>query len=835
MASYKIIKLFILSITLHYAILGNVTIIEPDSKYNNTIYRNFFSISKDSMKLKPNGGEMNSINIAIDDDITKTGWISVGSQGEEYTNLETKIKYDSLTNNIIVTFDKTSLINRMIYRAVIIPNTCSMIGYPKELKVYYRMRNDEGEFNAEEDDFILADDIISDATNQTVLFSFENIIKCDQLKLEWNQTSYCNTYYKKRASADELKFLIPETENINENIINAFTDYNRFTLSEKFNNENYIKQLKTELKTLEFSNYPVKYIERIEGVFNGSITFNPKREFTTNPNETISNIIYQRGDIYKYSRNELLLSRAGLNRQITGIYGRTNDSITIYVTADKDTPLPCIQFSQFAGERVFWKGKEKCLKIGEQTFVVDDFNVENYKYKVNPGGPIYILNTYIPEQQSQNIKIYIDDGILFPIFKYGDDEEKYKQNLIDYLELYNKNKDTYLDVTELNSDKMMISVKASDAYKVYSEENKSPNSNLLAWNEYLKKIYIFYGIELSENAPDYNIKNNYVNIHLRFNQPLAPYAVTEYIGIYDDEWVAKSLYIVGQETDWDFTCQIADMIDIRESFIFEILNKLAAKYSEIVIKNDENDKDNHLYEEKIKYLTVDEIENNMRGCAYNDTKKCKGFLQNKRNNYLIFWDLESYSHGFWAKLEKLYRKEYKLTSSLTNTERMVYFSSIALGIDLGYYFTRWGFFLEGLRDTIFNEEKASKNYKNLIEQDLLEGRLEKNNKKFWYLDNKEYNFINDIGMGCYEDKEEYNIQIESVFGTNGDYTINLPNVRCLGHLGFEIYQNDTLIAFTYDREYTDTTIYDDSYVPKYNIIAYDRYLIPSKPSEYKKP
>ena len=835
MASYKMIKLFILSITLHFVILGNVTVIEPNSKYINSLYRNFFSISKDSMKLKPNGGEMNSINITIDDENTKPGWISVGSQGEQYTNSETKIKYDSLTNYIIVTFDKTSLISRMIYRAVFIPNTCNMIGYPKKLKVYYRMRNDEGEFNTEEDDFILADDIVSDATNKTVLFFFENTIKCDQLKLEWNQTSYCNDFYKKRASSDELKFLIPETENINENIINAFTDYNRFTLSDKFNNENFIKQLKTELKTLEFSNYPIKFIERIEGVFNGSITFNPKREFTTNPKETKSNIIYQRGNIYNYARNELMLSRAGLNRQITGIYGRTNNSITIYVAADKDTPLPCIQFSQFAGERVFWKGKEKCLKIGEQTFVVDDFNVQNYKYKVNPGGPIYILNPYIPEQQSQNIKIYIDDGILFPIFKYGDDEEKYKQDLFNYIELYNKNKDTYLDVTELNSDKMMISVKASDAYKVYSEENKGPNSNLLAWNEYLKKIYNFYGIELSEDAPDYNIKNKYVNIHLRFNQPLAPYAVTEYIGIHDDKWVDKSLYIVGQETDWDFTCQIADMIDIRESFIFEILNRLAAKYSEIVIKNDENNKDNNLYEEKIKCLTEDKIENNMRGCAYNDTKKCKGFLQNKRNNYLIFWDLESYSHGFWAKLENLYRKEYKLTSSLTTTERMVYFSSVALGIDLGYYFTRWGFYLEGVRDTIFNEEKASKNYKNLIEQDLLEGRLEKNNKKFWYLDNKEYNFLNDIGMGCYEDKEEYNIQIESVVGTNGDYTLNLPNVRCLGHLGFEIYQNDTLIAFTYDREYTDKTIYDDSYVPKYNIIAYDRYLIPSKPSEYKRP
>ena len=202
---------------------------------------------------------------------------------------------------------------------------------------------------------------------------------------------------------------------------------------------------------------------------------------------------------------------------------------------------------------------------------------------------------------------------------------------------------------------------------------------------------------------------------------------------------------------------------------------------------------------------------------------------------MIFWDLESFSHGFWAKVENLYRKEYTITSSLTTVERMVYFSSIAMGIDLGYYFTRWGLYLEGLRDKIFNEEKASTYYKNLINQEIMEGRIEKNVKKFWYLDNREYNFMNDIKIGCYEDQEEYNIQIERIYGYNGEYIIELPSVRCPGHLGFEIYENDTLIGFTYEREYTDVHNYENNYTQKYNIIAYDRFLISSKPSDYKSP
>ena len=832
-------KLFIFGIILQCIFSGKVKVIETNSKYENALYRNFFSIPNTSMIISANGGEYRALYLAFDDEQPGSGWISVGSQGEEYTNLNTKVKYDSLTNNLLFTFRKTSLINRMIYRSVSLPYGCPNLGYPRTLKVYYRMRNDEGEFEEEEDDFILAESIKSNATNKTVLFTFEKTIKCDQLRLEWNQTSYCDDFYRKRASAAEIKLLAPETENLNENIINAFIDYNRFTLSEKFNNESLIKIIKKELKTLDFNFYPKKFIERIEGVFNGSITFNPKREFTTSSNKTFSNIINQRGDIYTYAKNQLLMSRAGLNRQITGIYGITNKTITVYVSADnKTTPLPCLQFSQFAGDRSFWKGKENCLKIGEQTLTFDDFLIENYTNKVNPGGPIYIINKHTPEQQSKKIKIYIDDGILFPIFKLDDDEEQYIEDLREYIELYNKNKKTYLDITELASDNIMITVKASDAYKMYSEEEKEPQRNLLVWDKHLKKIYSFYGVPLNKNEKNYNVNNKYINIHLRYNQPLSPYAVTEYIGIYDKEWVDKSLYIVGQENDWDFNCHIGDMIDIRETFIFEILNKLTAKYAEVVLKgeeNEENDENDKLYKEKIQHLTVDEIENNMRGCSSNDTKLCKGFLQNKRNNYLIFWDLESYSHGFWGKLQNLYRTEYELTSKLTSTERMVYFSSVALGIDLGYYFTRWGLYLEGIRDTIFNEEKASKDYQNLMNQDILEGRIEKNPKKFWYLDNKQYNFMDDIGMGCYEDKEEYDIQIERVSGDNGEYVLRLPNVRCPGHLGFEIYENDKLIGFTYDREYTDKNIYEDDYSPEYYIIAYDRLLFPSEPSEVKSP
>ena len=54
-------------------------------------------------------------------------------------------------------------------------------------------------------------------------------------------------------------------------------------------------------------------------------------------------------------------------------------------------------------------------------------------------------------------------------------------------------------------------------------------------------------------------------------------------------------------------------------------------------------------------------------------------------NFLIFWNLESIYHGYWGKVDNLYRYNYTSeTNKLTKEERFTYFSSVALGIDLGY-------------------------------------------------------------------------------------------------------------------------------------------------------
>ena len=74
----------------------------------------------------------------------------------------------------------------MIYQPQNIKNI-NGYGYPNELKVYFKLRNPDGILSDDDSDFLLVDDIISERTENKVLFIFGQEITCDQIKLEWAQ------------------------------------------------------------------------------------------------------------------------------------------------------------------------------------------------------------------------------------------------------------------------------------------------------------------------------------------------------------------------------------------------------------------------------------------------------------------------------------------------------------------------------------------------------------------------------------------------------------------------------------------------------------------------
>ena len=812
---------FILAFLMFKTIkLAKIEIIDEnilESKYQNIDYLKAYQISNSIMSYKSNGGSAfgHDLSLAFENEDFFSFWQSA------------KCQNDSFLNHIQISFSKTVIIDRMIYQAPSLPRIKGS-GYPIELRIYIKLRNADGTLSDEDSDFLLIDDIISERTGNKVLFIFDQEIICDQIKLEWVEieiTDPNNVY----AFASMIKFFFPENEYINKIIFDIYqpNDYSFLSINPEYNDINIIEEIEEQLiEYLDISENLFYIINRIKNIIKGKLKYEPRREFTTNQNAKI-NIINQHGDINSYSRNILKMSRGGTNRQPTGIYGFANETITFYVEANDDDPLPSIYFSQYMGLYTNWLSSPINLIKGKNVLKVKNFNISDLGVNIKPGGPIYIENKYISEEQSQNVKVYIEGGTLFPYFRLNDDEIKFKEILNEYILNYNKSTDDYYNIIELLSQSVMITVNATDAYQVYNIQGESPQENLLNWDRVIRILYIFDGIQFEEHQPYYDIKNQYINIHIRYAIPysknIGAYATDEHIGIFLPITFYNAL-VSYEEIGSTLVHEIGHMIDVKPREYPERTNVVLEEYAVQVLYKEKYMRKRYgvIHEE----IAPDNIDNSLRYCQ---TSICEGFFNNAGNYTFpqyIWWDIESFNPGYWGKLNNLYR--YNMTilgRGMDSNEEMVFLTNLILGFDTAYYFERFGLAMPYNKP--FKNSETSKYYKNKMEEAIKEGKIINKTiyKKYWYADSDQYSHTINNGTGCYKNNNDYDINNIRIIRDNlaGNY-ITLPPIDCINHLGFEIIENETVIGFTTKFYYIDKIKYAEDYNPKYIIRAYDRLL-----------
>lgn len=181
----------------------------------------------------------------------------------------------------------------------------------------------------------------------------------------------------------------------------------------------------------------------------------------------------------------------------------------------------------------------------------------------------------------------------------------------------------------------------------------------------------------------------------------------------------------------------------------------------------------------------------------------------------MFWDLEVYHNGYWKELDTLYRNGSSgnatadsYIKNMSKEELLALYSSKVTGIDLTYYFKRYGFI-----------KNPSQNYLSAISA----LSLSKAQPKIWYYDDKAYLKGSDSNVGksgfvtCSADN-----QSDSIF-------FNISENYKDAHLGFEIVKNGKVVDFVWDLKYTSKDIYGS----EYTINAYDRSLNVYKTVNYK--
>ena len=172
----------------------------------------------------------------------------------------------------------------------------------------------------------------------------------------------------------------------------------------------------------------------------------------------------------------------------------------------------------------------------------------------------------------------------------------------------------------------MITWNATDAYKVYIEQGESPQENLLNWDKVVKNFLIFDGIQFEEHQPYYDIKNQYINFHIRYATPykigIAGYAYEEHIGIFLPEYY-KYIFSSYIEIGNTLAHEIGHMIDVKPREYGEKTNVVLEEYAVQTLYR-------HIYNCNVfyvihDYLSPDNIDNLSRRCI---NVECRGFFVN---------------------------------------------------------------------------------------------------------------------------------------------------------------------------------------------------------------
>lgn len=795
---------------------NEIEVISANDKRLGSSYLDFYAISSSQFSYSNNGGELsgNALSKAFDRD-ESTFFKSAQDNNVSYTDEDGQTK-ENFINTIDVVFDNEVSINRVFYGS----ETGMTRGYPVVLNIY---SSTDGQ------NFSLIKTYTSSETTNIVSFNFGKTITVKAIRFEYVKVY---TGHKYCATAREIMFLQEENDSY-EDFENLFSSYNQLSLNYPYNSIKRLTVLEAKLsQNANFSTTIKDSIDRAKAICTGQISFSSKREFSTDPNA--ENVIGQYGDVPNYAQKVYKMSSFGTNRQVTGIATKEGEKITVYVDAKEGDPLPKLYFSQTENYYNGWLS-ERALKIGKNTFTTPNLKNSNYTREVVTGGALYFVNPYTNDKQSQNIKIYIEGGDLFPVYKKGEDEESYKEFLVSYYENWKNDKENYFDLTELVSDHIVLTLTCEGAYNYYITQGYSPKNAMNNWDEYLTLLLEFGGVTFDTKNENYNPIHEHLNTNIRIVQVFAgaaAYAFYEHIGIYRS-W--ESTALTGSGFGWGYSHELGHMFDIADRTIGECSNNMWAKYYETAIA---------------KTATRGEFDKTLQTLSP-DEEQSSSYFNSNRYNFLVWWYIETYHKGYWGEVENCYRginstlKKYlaldrslqQKINSLSRTERQIFYTNLVVGIDLSYYFDRWGYSLTGEEEDVFKIENASETFKELVS--LAEKNRFVSDKvapKLWLQDRTQYNEVSTISKPLYSGKE--NVKIEKVFKSSTGYTLLLENEDDSRFMGYEIYRANESGEFEVIGFAKDFVFFDEnqlSYNPSYKIVGVDRLYNYSKFSKTVSP
>ena len=718
----------------------------------NEEYNNLYKISKDKIEsITAAGGRYwnQYIEYAIDGDM-KTYWET--GKGND----------DNFKNEVEITFKETVKIDRVLYA----PRQSDLKGFATEIEIY-GTKTSKGD------------------TYQLIATGSYNKVK-GVIEAKFNETEFKRLKFRFKnsdqnwASLSEISFYL--SDEVYNAVDNLFTDGTMSVVSDEYNELDKINELESKAEKHPLYELFKEDIQEAKAIVSGQL-------------QTVKTVVAeQQGDRVAHANNNLKIG-LGNNNQPTGVVAMPGETITVYVDVEQGKPLPKLYFSQQEGSWANW-GKTVELKPGKNEIVVPEVTQKDgwYHHSVTPGGPVYIVNPYTAEQQGKAPTIRFAKGVqTFPLFDKNTDEKEF----IEFLKEYKTKLDEdaaqnpnvmdrkMIDTFELVADHAVLTFTATSAYEAYVDGDFTPSKTMQMYNDHLDMLFKYQGLDGSDEKND--IK--YTRENIRLAQPYGfMYAAGSHTGVQTGQLVGLLTTVGG----WGIDHEIGHRMDIGVRTLGEITNNMLPQKSANYY---ESTAENRIPYETHVYKNVIDIGNNeyLKG----------GYFE----NLAVFWQLEMVYPGYWAKLNKLYR-EHNVTISNDNDklDKLAYYSSMALELDLTEYFERHGF---PVSDT--TKDFAS-NY-------------DKPENKIWYANET---YLKYTGEGFSDDTI-----LEVLTTKNGDnikVSFNVDENSKNDVMGYEVYRNGELVAFTSTNSFIDT---ESSYMDNitYKVIPFDKKLNEGKAVE----
>lgn len=611
-----------------------------------------------------------------------------------------------------------------------------------------------------------------------------------------------------------------------DNVKCIFKDYSLTTLADEYNSLDKINELRNSTESKYQS-----YLDRAEQIIRGDVRFNGMREFSTK--QDALNHIDQYGDLAQIQTGTLKWSWTGSVAQVTGIYGISNEQFTVYVEASDGANIPYLDFAQSKGDGhtgLSWRDSV-ALRNGINTF---NFPF-GYNSKGDKSGVVYIRNPYTENNQGGDVKIYIEGGGFYPVYRVGDDENAFVEQLKEFDRQRNANT-RIPDIAELLPDYALLTIRASIAYDAYVNNNVSPAKNIELWNNYFTETFRFHGMSLDD--PEHPVQPD-VRLNIRYMNAMpgaGAYTFYYHIGVYsnEDKWFVD--YNNNTLSDYQRFAhvghEIGHTLDTNGRTVVETTNNMNAVNAYFMILGNSmtsiylpfNKAQQHIFSDySLDYQAYDDGHIVYTGSNYD-------------HNYMMWWYLECLFPGYWARLNNYYRYD-NTANYMSYDEKMVYYSSLATQVDLSDYFERWGWYYARYQSgaTKFTYNGSSQAFKNAMENAKNNGSIEKVYDHYWYVDIKQMDFTLNHPNAT-EDQRAYSGGAPNIVNLkmDGSYRVlEISGNPDSNLLGYEVYssidgEHYKVAGFTYTSKFTDKNTYNSE--PFYKVRGINRYFSESEDS-----